>query len=81
MSTYSELPIYGRVFSLLKDLYERVPRFSKQYKYLPGESTLGCCVDCIALINQTSDERDNERRITYASRARKNTKKLSGISR
>lgn len=53
------------MFFLLKDLYERVPKFSKQYKYLLGEKMLECCIESIVLINQISDEKDNEKRIIY----------------
>ena len=63
MSIYSRLPIYNSVFFLLKDMYERVPKFSKQYKYLLGEKMLECCVDSIVLINQINEERCRETRI------------------
>jgi hypothetical protein len=72
MAIYSELPIYNSVFFLLKDLYERVPKFSKQYKYLLGEKMLDCCVKIIVLISQISEERNNERRIVYTSEISKN---------
>jgi len=67
MSIYSQLPIYNNIFFLLKDLYVRVPKFSKQYKYLLGEKMLECCVDAIFLITQISNEKDNEKRIIYVS--------------
>jgi hypothetical protein len=76
MSIYSQLPIYNSVFFLLKDLYERVPKFSKQYKYLLGEKMLECCVESIILINQISDEKDNEKRIIYVSKIYENINKL-----
>jgi len=76
MSLYSQLPIYNSVFFLLKDLHERVPKFSKQYKYLLGEKMLGCCADSIALINQISAERENEKRIVYVSEISININKL-----
>jgi len=68
MPNYSQLPIYNSVFFLLKDLYERVPKFSKQYKYLLGEKMLDCCVKTILLITQISEERDKEKRIIYLSK-------------
>ncbi len=76
MSIYSQLPIYNSVFFLLKDLYERVPKFSKQYKYLLGEKMLECCIESIVLINQISDEKDNEKRIIYIYKINENINKL-----
>ena len=76
MSLYSQLPIYNSVFFLLKDLHERVPKFSKQYKYLLGEKMLGCCVDSIVLINQINEERCSEKRIIYVSLIHGNMNKL-----
>jgi len=67
MSQYSQLPIYNSVFFLLKDLYVRVPKFSKQYKYLLGEKMLECCIKMILLITQISEEKNNEERIVYVS--------------
>jgi hypothetical protein len=67
MSNYSQLPIYNSVFFLLKDLYERVPKFSKQYKYILGEKMLDCCIETILLITQISEEKENEKRLIYIS--------------
>ena len=72
MSIYSQLPIYNNIFFLLKDLYVRVPKFSKQYKYLLGEKMLECCVNAIFLITQISNEKDNEKRIIYVSEIHNN---------
>jgi len=52
MSIYSQLPIYNDTFFLLKDLYERVPKFGKQYKYMLGEKMLGCCINILVLITK-----------------------------
>ena len=76
MSVYSQLPIYNSIFFILRDLYERVPKFSKQYKYLLGEKMIGCCIDSIVLINQVSEEKDNEKKITYVSEINKEINKL-----
>jgi len=67
MSNYSQLPIYNSVFFLLKDLYERVPKFSKQYKYILGEKMLDCYIETILLITQISEEKENEKRLVYIS--------------
>lgn len=72
MPNYSQLPIYNSVFFLLKDLYDRVPKFSKQYKYLLGEKMLDCCVETILLITKISEERDKEKRIIYLSKILEN---------
>ena len=72
MSNYSKLPIYNSILLLLKDLYERVPKFSKQYKYILGEKMLDCCTKTIILINQISEERDYEKRIVYLSKISEN---------
>jgi len=76
MSISSELPIYNSVFFLLKDLYERVPKFSKQYKYMLGEKMLECSIDSLVLINEISEERDNTKRIIYLSEISENINKL-----
>lgn len=67
MSIYSELPVYNSIFSLLKDLYKRVPNFSKQYKYLLGEKMLACLTESIILLGRISDVKDNEKRIAYVT--------------
>ncbi len=76
MSIYSKLPIYNDVFFLLKDLYERVPKFSKQYKYLLGEKMLGCLTESLVLINRISGERENKERIIGVSEIHENINKL-----
>ena len=81
MSIYSQLPIYNSIFFILKDLYERVPKFSKQYKYLLGEKMISCCIDSIVLINQVSEEKDNEKRIIYVSEINKEINKLLTYTR
>lgn len=76
MSSYSQLPIYNSIFLLLKDLYERVPKFGKQYKYLLGEKMLGCCIDSIVLIGRISERKDNGERAVHVSRIRENMDRL-----
>ena len=65
MSSHSELPIYNDIVFILKDLYQRVPKFSKQYKYMLGEKMLECPVNALVMIQQASDCRDKARRIEY----------------
>ena len=76
MSNYSQLPIYNSVFFLLKDLYERVPKFSKQYKYILGEKMLGCCIETILLITQISEDKESEKRLVYISNITEKMNKL-----
>ena len=76
MSNYSQLPIYNSVFFLLKDLYERVPKFSKQYKYILGEKMLDCCIETIILITQISEDKENEKRLVYVSNIAEKMNKL-----
>jgi|GEM_PF-5170088 len=52
MAQYSHLPIYNTAFVLLRENYQRVPKFGKQYKYMLGEKMLGCCVNILVLITK-----------------------------
>ena len=65
MSIYSNLPIYNSIFFLLKDLYIRVPKFSKEYKYILGEKMLACCIDSLILLNQISQSSENDERLLF----------------
>lgn len=62
MAQYSHLPIYNAAFGLLRELYERVPKFAKQYKYLLGEKIIGANIDIIRLILETNNTRDLAKR-------------------
>jgi len=81
MAQYSQLPIYNSTFFLLKDLYERVPKFDKQYKYLLGEKMLNCCVKIMLLITQISEEKDGKKRIIYISKISNNINNLLTYTR
>jgi hypothetical protein len=59
---YSHLPIYNTAFGLLKDLYERVPKFGKQYKYLLGGELIKANIGIIRLILETNNTKDASRR-------------------
>lgn len=50
MAQYSHLPIYTDAFILLREMYTRVPRFSKQYKYLIGGEIIKANIEAIRLI-------------------------------
>ncbi|MEI6659994.1 MAG: four helix bundle protein [bacterium] len=63
MAYYSHLPIYNTAFSLLKDLYERVPKFGKQYKYLLGGEIIKASIESIRIIISVNNSRNGiERR-------------------
>jgi len=63
MAQYSHLPIYTAAFVLLRELYERVPKFGKQYKYLLGERLIGAMIEVIRLIVEINSTRDVRRRV------------------
>lgn len=62
MAQYSHLPIYNAAFGLLREFYERVPKFAKQYKYLLGEKLIGANIEIIRLILETNNTRDVAKR-------------------
>ena len=62
MAQYSHLPIYNKAFEILRDMHERVPKFSKQYKYFLGGRLIEYNIEIIKLIIKANSERDKERR-------------------
>ena len=62
MAQYSHLPIYNSAFGLLRELYERVPKFGKQYKYFLGEKIIGANIEIIRLILETNNTRESAKR-------------------
>ena len=62
VAQYSHLPIYNLAFDLLKEFYQRVPKFSKQYKYFLGGRLVEYNVEIIRLIIETNNERDTGKR-------------------
>ena len=65
MSHSSELKIYNSAIFLLKDLYERIPKFSKQYKYLLGERLIDCTIEIIKQISLANNERSKLKRVEH----------------
>lgn len=63
MSQTSHLKIYNSAMFLLKDFYERVPKFSKQYKYILGEKMISCVVEIIMTIVEANNERVDRKRV------------------
>ena len=63
MAKYSHLPIYNTAFSLLREFYERIPKFSKQYKYLLGGELLKVNIEIIRLIIEINNERERKERL------------------
>ena len=62
MAYYSHLPIYNTAFGLLKDLYIRIPKFSKQYKYILGGEIIKANILAIRIILEVNNTRDNKER-------------------
>ena len=62
MAQYSHLPIYNKAFVVLRELYIRVPKFGKQYKYFLGGKLIENAIEIIKLIIKANSERDKERR-------------------
>ena len=62
MSQYLHVPIYNAAFGFLKELYMRVPKFSKQHKYFLGGRLIEYNIDIIRLIIEANDHRDMESR-------------------
>jgi hypothetical protein len=68
MSQYSHLPIYNAAFIFLRELYQRVPKFNKQYKYVLGQQLLSYSIATIRLIIKANNERSmEERRLILAT--------------
>ena len=61
---------------LLKDFYERVPRFSKQYKYLLGEKIIDCIIRMIMNIVSANGERVDHKRIIFIESILSNIEEL-----
>ena len=62
MAQYSHLPIYNKAFSMLRELYQRTPKFGKQYKYFLGGKMIENSIEIIKLIIKANSERDKEKR-------------------
>ena len=58
MAQYSHLPIYNTAFSLLREMYERIPKFGKQYKYLLGGEIIKSNIEAIRLILEINNNRE-----------------------
>jgi hypothetical protein len=62
VAQYNHLPIYNTAFVLLREFYERVPKFGKQYKYLLGERIIGANIEGIRLILEINNARELPKR-------------------
>lgn len=72
MSQYSNLPIYNSAISCLKDLYQRIPKFSKQYKYLLGGKLIEYNTKIISLVFEISNSRSKDERRAFVDKILKN---------
>lgn len=50
MTQSEHLPLYLKLYQLIKFLYERVRNFPKQYKYTLGENILNTAWQCLDLV-------------------------------
>ena len=72
MSRYSSLPIYNSAINCLKDFYQRIPKFAKQYKYLLGGKLIEYNTKIISLIFEISNSKNKEERIMLVGEIEKN---------
>lgn len=79
MARYVHLPIYITAFSILKELYIRVPKFGKQYKYMLGNRLLDAAQEIIVLIIQANNDRQT--RIQKIDELRKHAEAITILSR
>lgn len=77
MSHYSKLPVYHDIFFLLKELYTRVPNFSKQYKYFLGGQIIKINVEMIENVYQISQSQIQKERIEIMKKLIQNVEMLS----
>jgi len=68
LAQYTHLPIYIEAFSLLKEFYERVPKFSKQYKYTLGTELTQTSVKVVQTIITINSTWDKETRLELLDR-------------
>ena len=79
MARYAHLPIYNTAFSILKELYIRVPKFGKQYKYTLGNRLLDASQEIVLLIIQANNDR--QMRVQKIDELRKNAESITILSR
>lgn len=61
MSNYEHLPLYLKLYQLIKFLYEMVRSFSKQYKYSLGQNILDLSWQCLDLVLEANALPDGEK--------------------
>lgn len=76
MSRYSHLPIYISAMDLLRELYKRVPKFNKQYKYFLGGELMKYSTKIVSLIMDINNEKDKEERISLVNNLDSNIEML-----
>ncbi len=79
MARYDHLPIYNTAFSILQELYIRVPKFGKQYKHTLGNRLLDASQEIALLIIQANNDRTV--RIQKIDELRKHAELLTILSR
>ena len=76
MSQISHLPIYNSSLFLLKDLHERVTKFSKLHKYTLGQKITCCATEIIILISDANNEKKSYSRISVIDKIIRKTDEL-----
>jgi len=61
MSNSQQLPLYLKLYQLIKFLYERVRNFPKQYKYALGGNILNLSWQCLDLVLEVNALPDKEK--------------------
>jgi hypothetical protein len=61
MPQSQHLPLYLKIYQLIKFLYERIRNFPKQYKYTLGENILDLSWQCLDLVLEANALPDKEK--------------------
>lgn len=61
MSNSQHLPLYLKIYQLIKFLYGRIRNFPKQYKYTLGENILNLSWQCLDLVLEVNALPDKEK--------------------
>ncbi len=76
MSQVSHLPIYNSALFLLKDLHERVTKFSKLHKYTLGQKITDYSTEIIIFISDANNEKKSYSRISIIEKIIRKTDEL-----
>jgi len=63
MSNSQHLPLYLKIYQLIKFLYGRISNFPKQYKYTLGENILNLAWQCLDLVLEVNALPNKEKQL------------------